>query len=114
MTTNPNFFGTVLKAIACTRNRNFDNAAYEQGVIQPTRRIRVMMNECGENHPSEAQIHESFMLLKQIFETKGVDVPEQQMRLNEIIERNGLHSIVAGLNVPAPTPMTVARVPAFA
>jgi hypothetical protein len=40
MPSGTDFYGSVLKAIACTRNRNFNDSEYTQGVIEPSRRIR--------------------------------------------------------------------------
>ncbi|MGH2733117.1 MAG: hypothetical protein ACRDJG_09315 [Actinomycetota bacterium] len=94
MPSGTNFYGSVLKAIACTRNRNFNDAEYTQGVIEPSRRIRSLMQACGDGTPTEEQIRETFALLQQIFETKRVDDEERQSRMKEIVQRNDLHHLL--------------------
>lgn len=82
----PPFLGSVLKHIACTPNKNFDNDAYDRGVIEPARRIRQMFEELGEERPSDEQIKEAVSLLLTIFETKMVDMDEREDRLRELFE----------------------------
>lgn len=94
MLSGTNFYGSVLKAIACTRNRNFDDDEYTRGVIEPSRRIRSMMQDCGDEIPTEEQIRETLALLRQIFETKQVDPEERQSRMEEIVQRNDLHHLL--------------------
>jgi [acyl-carrier-protein] S-malonyltransferase len=88
------FFGSILKAIACTPNKNFDHLAYEQGVIEPTKKIRKLAEQAGNERPSEEQIMEIMVLLWTIFETKQVDLEERSARIKEIV---GLHSLQASL-----------------
>lgn len=86
------FFGTVLKAVACTRNNNPDDVAYERGVIEPCRRIRAMMKECGVAAPSVEQMRETLTLLDTVFVTKQVPAEERVARIQEILERNSLRT----------------------
>jgi [acyl-carrier-protein] S-malonyltransferase len=87
----PTFLGSVLKAIACTPNKNFDQQAYEAGVLEPARHIRKLWDELGEQRPSDEQIREVMQLLLQIFETKMVDVEERDERIRGILDRHQLH-----------------------
>jgi [acyl-carrier-protein] S-malonyltransferase len=89
----PTFLGSVLKAIACTPNKNFDQQAYEAGVLEPARRIRKLWDELGEQRPSDEQIREVMQLLLQIFETKMVDGEERDDRLRDILDRHKLHPL---------------------
>ncbi|MBX7073564.1 MAG: hypothetical protein K1X71_10490 [Pirellulales bacterium] len=89
----PPYFGSILKQIACTPNKNFDNDAYEKGVIQPARRIRQMYEETGEARPSDEQIKEAMDLLLVIFETKMVDWDEREDRVKEVIDLHNLHAL---------------------
>jgi [acyl-carrier-protein] S-malonyltransferase len=89
----PTFLGSVLKAIACTPNKNFDQQAYEAGVLEPARRIRKLWDELGEQRPSDEQIREVMQLLLQIFETKMVDVEERDDRIRDILDRHQLHPL---------------------
>ncbi len=89
----PTFLGSVMKCIACTPNKNFDDAAYERGVIEPARKIRKLQEELGDQRPSDEQMREVMTLLLTIFETKMVDWDEREDRIRETIERNNLHDV---------------------
>ena len=93
----PTFLGSVMKAIACTPNKNFDEAAYDRGVIEPARKIRKLQEELGDARPSDEQIREVMDYLLTIFETKMVDWDEREDRLREILDRNGLHALFPDL-----------------
>lgn len=93
----PSFLGSVMKAVACTPNKNLDEAAYQGGVIEPARKIRRMMEELSGAPPSAAQQREAISLLLAIFETKQVDMDEREDRLREIIELHKLEAEFANL-----------------
>ncbi|MFO0949212.1 MAG: hypothetical protein U1D30_25425 [Planctomycetota bacterium] len=93
----PTFLGSVMKAIACTPNKNFDNAAYEKGVIEPARKIRKLQEELGDARPSDEQMKEVMAYLLTIFETKMVDHDEREDRIKEILDRNHLHALFPDL-----------------
>ncbi|MBX3414913.1 MAG: hypothetical protein KF708_19670 [Pirellulales bacterium] len=93
----PSVLGSVMKAVACTPNKNFDDAEYNKGVIEPARRIRRMMEELGDAPPSTAQIREAISLLLTIFETKQVDMEEREDRLREILELHQLEAVFPDL-----------------
>ena len=86
------FFGSVLKAVACTPNLNESEDEYEEGVIVPARRIREMMKECQEASLNDEQVREVMRLLDRIFETKKVDQEERDERVREILGRTDLDS----------------------
>lgn len=89
----PPILGSVLKHIACTPNKNFDNDAYDRGVIEPARKIRKMYEELGEARPSDDQIREAVQLLLQTFETKMVDWDEREDRIKELFDLQELHPL---------------------
>lgn len=89
----PPFLGSVMKAIACTPNKNFDNEAYDKGVIEPARRIRKLQEELGDARPSDEQIKEVMSMLLTIFETKMVDHDEREDRIKEILDLHQLHAL---------------------
>ncbi|MBX7167801.1 MAG: hypothetical protein K1X74_15825 [Pirellulales bacterium] len=93
----PTFLGSVMKAIACTPNKNFDDDAYDRGVIEPARKIRKLQEELGDARPSDEQIKEVMGLLLIIFETKMVDMDEREDRIKEILDRNQLHALFPDL-----------------
>lgn len=94
---SPGFLGSVMKQIACTPNRNFDEAAYEKGVLEPARRIRKLHEELGNARPSEETAHEVMKLLLTIFETKQVDWEEREDRVREVLDRGGVADLFPDL-----------------
>jgi malonyl CoA-acyl carrier protein transacylase len=71
-----------------TRNRNWSNAEYENGVIQPYEKIQKIQDELekkGES-PSIEQMMEALKMLKSIFDTKKVPVDEQTRRFEKILD----------------------------
>lgn len=86
-----------MKHIACTPNKNFDNDAYEKGVIEPARKIRQLQADLGEVRPSDPQIQEVMSWLLTIFETKMVDWDEREDRIRELLDRYELHGLFPGL-----------------
>ena len=85
------FFGSVLKAIACTPNRCEDDSLYTKNVIETTRRIRALGVESasGTALPPK-RISEVLGLLLTVLDTKRVDSAEIEDRLREIAQRSGL------------------------
>ncbi|MFB9328392.1 ACP S-malonyltransferase [Paenibacillus aurantiacus] len=78
-----------LTAAVSTRNRNWDNAEYERGVLEPYREIAAMqeqLDSLGEGaQPTEAQMRRALALLKRILDTKLVPEQEQLRRLRDIV-----------------------------
>ncbi len=93
----PTFLGSVMKAIACTPNKNFDEDAYDRGVIQPARKIRKLQEELEDERPTDEQMKEVMDFLLTIFETKRVDMDEREDRVREILDRNQLHDVFPDL-----------------
>ncbi|MHC4560396.1 MAG: hypothetical protein ACYS80_24190 [Planctomycetota bacterium] len=93
----PSVLGSIMKAVACTPNRNSDSQTYEQGVIVPARMIRKLWDELGDERPSDEQIREAIEALLLIFETKVVDIEERNERLREIFDLHELHNLYPDL-----------------
>jgi [acyl-carrier-protein] S-malonyltransferase len=100
-TSTPTFLGSVMKAIACTPNRNVDAQAYDTGALQPARHIRKRWNELGDRRPSDDEIREVMALLARILETKMVDVEERADRVAEIVERHDLRHLFPEAATPS-------------
>lgn len=86
-----------MKAIACTPNKNFDNDAYDKGVIEPAQKIRNLWDELDDKRPTDEQMKEVMDLLLIIFETKMVDMDEREDRIKEILDRNQVHELFPDL-----------------
>ena len=70
-----------------TQNTNWNQEAYNEGVVAPYKKIQNMQDALEEqkSQPTKAQMLEALELLKVIFKTKGVDVKEQQERIHQIL-----------------------------
>lgn len=93
----PSILGSVMKAIACTPNKNFDEAAYERGVLEPAQRIRRLQEDLNDGRPSDAQLRQVMDDLLLIFATKQVDWSEREDRLREILDLHQLHPLFPDL-----------------
>ena len=84
----PGLVGLCLGAAAATRNRNFDQAAYSDGVITPYRALQKLSG-VDKDELTLAQKQEAVLLLRRIMITKEVPVEEQQDRITTILSRTG-------------------------
>ncbi|MFS1512189.1 ACP S-malonyltransferase [Chengkuizengella sp. SCS-71B] len=80
-----------LAVAVCTRNRNWDQTLYEEGVIKPYKKIQQIQDELDETGelPNLKQMKEALFLLKQIFDTKETPMEEQVERYHEILQDSG-------------------------
>jgi [acyl-carrier-protein] S-malonyltransferase len=86
--TRPGFVGLCMGAAASTRNRNFDDREYADGVIAPYRRLQ-QLTQAGEDELTGEQKRDALELLRTIMRTKRVPEAEQQERIAEILRRTG-------------------------
>ncbi|RJE89654.1 [acyl-carrier-protein] S-malonyltransferase [Paenibacillus sp. 1011MAR3C5] len=84
-------------AAVCTRNRNDSLAEYEQGFIEPYRRLQQLqeqLDEAGEGSmPSPQQSEEALTLLKGMLETKKVPEAERRERFRTILMKSGTEQL---------------------
>lgn len=80
--------GRCLGHAVSTRNRNFDNDAYQKGVIEPYRKIEELQKllEAEEREPTVKEVESALEFLKIIFRTKQVPAAEQNVRFQELFE----------------------------
>ncbi|WP_297418105.1 ACP S-malonyltransferase [Clostridium sp.] len=79
----PNLLGRCLAMAVCTKNRNFDNDEYNEGVIKPYQKIQQKLET--DDKLTMDDMKEGLELLKLIFTTKKVPVEEQRERFFQII-----------------------------
>jgi hypothetical protein len=91
------FFSAVLKAIACTRNSNTDQAQYAVGVLEPASRIRAFEAELGDRELSHSEAEQVLGWLETTFETKGTPDEERSYYRGRIAELSGLTLVRAGV-----------------
>jgi [acyl-carrier-protein] S-malonyltransferase len=93
---------TLAHAVS-TRNRNFDQQAYQKGVVEPYQQIQLLQNRLeGENvEPTVEQALEALEHLKTIFTTKQVPMEEQSERFAELFEETQTQKDFAKFDLPA-------------
>ncbi|TCP55918.1 [acyl-carrier-protein] S-malonyltransferase [Tumebacillus sp. BK434] len=91
----PNAVGLCLGAAVSTRNTNWDEAAYQAGVVQPYKELQTLHDGIaqGKRLPERAEIEQAFTLLKTIFATKGVSPQDQAFRLQRIVNLSGTEEL---------------------
>ncbi|WP_054739348.1 ACP S-malonyltransferase [Cellulosilyticum ruminicola] len=84
----PNLIGLCLGAAVATRNTNWDEQAYTEGVVKPYKSITSIFDQVAkeDRKPNEVEMRQALELLKLIFDTKGVSVEEQKQRFKSILE----------------------------
>ncbi|WP_024833508.1 ACP S-malonyltransferase [Ruminiclostridium josui] len=93
------FITGCIAAAVSTKNRNWDENAYNKGVVEPYRKLVALKEELIKQkiQPTEAHIEEAVDLLKQIFKTKLLPVIEQEERFNKLFKEAGLQSNTGSL-----------------
>ncbi len=80
--------GRALGIIACTKNSNWDEEEYKEGVMKPYSIISEMNErlESEKRYPSEEEMLEIIDLMKLIFKTKKLPIKEQKERFQDLID----------------------------
>ena len=80
----------------CTRNRNWDNTEYHEGVVVPYRKILKLQQKIeSENRvPCHDERKQALQMLRSVFETKKVPKQEQRKRFREIMEVTGERELI--------------------
>lgn len=86
--------GSIMKVIACTPNKNFDENDYSKRVIEPTKSLRKLYEELGETEPSKDQIVWALSTLKDILVAKLVEKKEIDERFEELKKNYNLSQII--------------------
>ena len=103
----PTFYGSVLKAIACTPNRNPDGRAHQAEVLPRSRRLREAQAALGETPPNAEQIRAALNDLIAILDAKCVAGEEVRDWLGEIATSHpAAATVVESLSVPGRTRST--------
>lgn len=93
---------TKCLAIAvCTKNNNWDNKDYEQGVILPYNSIQKLQEkiENEKRQPETEEMKEAIKMLKSVFDTKGTPRQEQSIRFKQIYEQTGTKGLFHDLGL---------------
>ncbi|MGG3280967.1 ACP S-malonyltransferase [Paenibacillus solani] len=88
---------TRCQAIAtCLRNRNWNAAEYEQGVVLPYRGVQTLVDRLrvtGEQ-VAEAHVRQALAMLESVFRTKGTSAEEQERRLERLQDEFNLRGLL--------------------
>jgi hypothetical protein len=82
----PTFYGSILKAIACTPNHNPDDRVYDTEVLPRARRLREAQAALAGAAPSDDEMRAALADLVAILRAKRVDDAEVRDRLQAIAE----------------------------
>ncbi|KAA8785062.1 ACP S-malonyltransferase [Paenibacillus amylolyticus] len=93
----PTVVTRCLGIAVATRNQNWDNEEYKQGVVIPYRRIQEMQDELDKSNskPSLEQMKEAILMLKSVFATKRVPQEEQEERFHQLLTETGTGHLLA-------------------
>ncbi|WDV45044.1 ACP S-malonyltransferase [Clostridiaceae bacterium M8S5] len=92
----PSVITRCLAIAVCTKNYNYDNEEYKNGVILPYKEIEIIRDKVEKEgiEPSIEQMSKSLDLLKQIFITKKTPKSEQEQRFKQIFEETNTKDIL--------------------
>ncbi|WDF02032.1 ACP S-malonyltransferase [Shouchella hunanensis] len=92
----PNLIGLCLGAAVSTKNTNWDEEEYKNGVIAPYKEIeKYYLNINKENRqPTKDEMKACLVLLRKIFNTKNVPISEQEIRLHSILTKNNQENLL--------------------
>ncbi|MCX8132082.1 MAG: ACP S-malonyltransferase [Clostridia bacterium] len=81
-----------LAIAVCTKNNNWDNDEYQNGVIKPYKKVKQMQEdmEIAGNEPTIEQMQEALNMLKSVFATKKTPLEEQNSRFDQLFKETGL------------------------
>lgn len=92
----PTLLGKCLAIAVSTKNNNWDETSYRQGVVEPYQKIKEMYDQSKQStvDPEPTQLAEALDLLRLIFTTKGTPPEEQRMRYLHLAEVTGKRDLI--------------------
>jgi len=84
-----------LAIATCVRNRNWNAAEYEQGVVAPYRHVQQLIEGLRQSggEVKEEHVSEAIAMLESVFRTKGAPAEERERRLSRLRDEFGLHEL---------------------
>lgn len=92
---DPTVITRCMAVAVATPNNNWDNVAYENGVVKPYKeieKIQDILDESGE-YPSEEQMRQALDMLISVFETKQTPMSERNARIKQILNETGTRTL---------------------
>lgn len=90
-----------LAIAVCTRNQNWNETEYEEGVVVPYQKVKSQveaLEEAGEE-PSMEHMQEAIQMLQTMFSTKKTPIEEQKERFHELFNESGTYGLFSNLNL---------------
>ncbi len=92
----PTVPGKCMAVAVCTPNANWDEAQYQQGVVEPYRELQALREQAEQAGASTAdEMRRSLALLQRIFATKGTPAEERRLRYRQILDATGTAQTLA-------------------
>jgi [acyl-carrier-protein] S-malonyltransferase len=98
----PTVISECLRIVVCTRNRNWDNEAYQKGVIEPYNQIQELQERLEKEgkEPTVAQMQDALEMLRTVFITKKVPLDERIERFNEVFDKTNTRHLFPEFKMP--------------
>ncbi len=98
----PTVISECLRIVVCTRNSNWSNEEYRDGVIEPYNKIQEIQNDLERNNKTATveQMMEALEMLKTVFKTKKVPLEEQIERFNEVFDKTQARAVLPNFKMP--------------
>jgi [acyl-carrier-protein] S-malonyltransferase len=92
----PEFLGRCLGIAVSTKNSNPDSARYEEGVVAPYRQLKKMQETIREagNRLTREDMSKALKMLKQILDTKQVDIDEQKNWFTRLLDETNTYYLL--------------------
>lgn len=89
------FISNCISAVVCTKNYNWNNEQYENGVVKQYQKLCELQKNIEENGSNDTYLtlKKAYKILKLIFDTKMVPSEEQRKRFDDIFNTSGLQHI---------------------
>lgn len=94
---DPTVVSRCMAIAVCTRNNNWDEAAYAEGVSAPYKEIEALQGKLDDTKeaPTKDQMIQALNMLKSVFKTKGTPIEEQKERFAQIFNETRTNEIFA-------------------
>lgn len=84
-----------LAIAVCTKNQNWNNDSYHEGVVVPYKKIKQMLEdlEREDAEPTKGQMQQAIDMLISVFQTKFTLKEEQKERFQQLFDESGTRSL---------------------
>lgn len=91
----------ALSIAVCTKNNNFNNNEYQEGVINPYNKVKKIKEkfENESRKPSMEEMTEALEMLKSVFNTKKTSIEEQRQRFEELFRKTGTENSFSNFEI---------------